>query len=78
MMRFSRSNIISIFDEHQGVSLEISFNDEISKSTICIQPSADEHSQDYYKGMKLDLGDKQQARIVAHAILDLASQMEGE
>lgn len=76
MKTFSLEKVMRVYDDSEGVYIEVSQNPDFPDSGIMITTNQNKESKMYYGDNNILLNDKDQVIKLAHALLEMAEQIK--
>lgn len=76
MKDFSKEKILRVWDDSEGVYLEIRQNPDFPEAGIEIHTNNNLKNEEWYGKISLCLNSKEQAILLANAILEMAEQIK--
>ncbi len=76
MMGFTIEKILRIYDDSEGYYLEVRQNPDFPESGIEIHTNNVKENEDWYGKVNIPINSKQQAQMLARAILEMSEQIK--
>ncbi len=74
-MAFSIEKSLRVYDDEEGVYLEIRQNPDSPEHAIEIHTNGDKNNEDWYGKINLSINSKEQAQALAKAILEMSESI---